>query len=410
MSFIRSGGSSAPSTPTGASGSGGTGTGVSGSASASAVSGSGSASGAVIQSLTPSLVCAPNSVLGVALAQMGVSLAGGSSSTSGGDGSSGGGGGGGGGGSGTHGAGSGLSSDSVAEFKWPAELDRVRAPYEQYISHAQLKGCLLVVSAVRLHVLQTDRKTQKVVSRSLVDLHEVRIDVDSLQQPLILHVTFRETKKSKIQGKYAKLLHTQSFEMANRTQRDLFELVIRAAARNLWQAFFEVRFIPNPDIYQAHCILTKFTRKKKRLTRCLLLTMDKVYNLSLNSTFEPEVLRWTFGYNSIVDLEVFAGNPRTFSFTLQPRTASLGGVRTTSLPDRFIFEANSDHERKWIMHEISRLYSLKMRNQLVTKLFQAKKGAFSMDELMSTSKGKKPKKTEVKRSQKLDKKRSSFIL
>mmetsp|Transcript_7792 Transcript_7792/g.24019 ORF Transcript_7792/g.24019 Transcript_7792/m.24019 type:complete len:199 (-) Transcript_7792:40-636(-) len=198
--------------------------------------------------------------------------------------------------------------------------------------------------------------------------------------------------------------------MANRTQRDLFELVIRAAARNLWQAFFEVRFIPNPDIYQAHCILTKFTRKKKRLTRCLLLTMDKVYNLSLNSTFEPEVLRWTFGYNSIVDLEVFAGNPRTFSFTLQPRTASLGGVRTTSLPDRFIFEANSDHERKWIMHEISRLYSLKMRNQLVTKLFQAKKGAFSMDELMSTSKGKKPKKTEVKRSQKLDKKRSSFIL
>jgi hypothetical protein len=144
------------------------------------------------------------------------------------------------------------------------------------------------------------------------------------------------------------MLHTQSFEMSSRAQRDLFELVIHATARNLWQAFFEAQFVSNPDIYQAHCILTKFTRKNKRLTRCLLLTVDKVYNLSLNHAFEPDKLHWSFGYNSIIDLEVFAGNPRTFAFTLHPRTASLGGVRTTPLPDRFIFEANTEHERKWM--------------------------------------------------------------
>jgi hypothetical protein len=67
------------------------------------------------------------------------------------------------------------------------------------------------------------------------------------------------------------------------------------------------------------------------------------------------------------------------------------------------------------MHEISRLYSLKMRNQLVTKLFQAKKGAFSLDELITAGgKGKKAKrgsKSDIKRAQKRDlKKRSSFLL
>jgi hypothetical protein len=56
-----------------------------------------------------------------------------------------------------------------------------------------------------------------------------------------------------------------------------------------------------------------------------------------------------------------------------------------------------------------------MRNQLVTKLFQAKKGAFSLDELITAGgKGKKAKrgsKSDIKRAQKRDlKKRSSFLL
>ncbi|KAM9964726.1 hypothetical protein ACTFIW_004502 [Dictyostelium discoideum] len=152
-----------------------------------------------------------------------------------------------------------------------------------------------------------------------------------------------------------KIFITESEEI-----RDQWLVSLRLLTRQTFQKYFESTFIPAPAIYQLHIYAYKTNRKGKNQIRCILVSTERCYNISIKTpSLEIGKVKWSFPIAALKTLQVFKSAPNILVLTLDNKENSkVKEVQQFILKDLI--------ERNLLTNELRRIYA-KLTKQSLTK-------------------------------------------
>ncbi|KAK5577765.1 hypothetical protein RB653_002713 [Dictyostelium firmibasis] len=152
-----------------------------------------------------------------------------------------------------------------------------------------------------------------------------------------------------------KIFITESEEI-----RDQWLVSLRLLTRQTFQKYFESTFIPAPAIYQLHIYAYKTNRKGKNQIRCILVSTERCYNISIKTpSLEIGKIKWSFPIAALKTLQVFKSAPNILVLTLDNK-------ENTKVKEVQQFILKDLIERNLLTNELRRIYS-KLTKQSLTK-------------------------------------------
>eukprot|EP01132_Coremiostelium_polycephalum_P005873 gene5873-7305_t len=142
--------------------------------------------------------------------------------------------------------------------------------------------------------------------------------------------------------------------------RDQWLISLKIITRQLFQKFFESTYIPAPAIYQLHMYVYKTNRKGKNQIRCIVLSTERLYNISVKQTLELGKIKWSFPISALKNLQVFK-NPSNLLIMCQDNKEN-SKVKETQ---QFIFKDQS--ERNLMVNEMRRIYAKSTKGGILNK-------------------------------------------
>ncbi|GAM23007.1 hypothetical protein SAMD00019534_061820, partial [Acytostelium subglobosum LB1] len=133
--------------------------------------------------------------------------------------------------------------------------------------------------------------------------------------------------------------------------RDQWLIALRQLMRNTFQKLFESSFIPAPAVYQLHLYVYKTNRKGKNQIRCILVSTERVYNISVKQSLELGKPKWSFSIGSLKGLQVFK-NPTNLLLINIDSSKESGKIKETQQ-----FVMRDTNERNLLANELKRLYT-----------------------------------------------------
>ncbi|KAN0015714.1 hypothetical protein ACTFIU_008458 [Dictyostelium citrinum] len=152
-----------------------------------------------------------------------------------------------------------------------------------------------------------------------------------------------------------KIFITESEEI-----RDQWLVSLRLLTRQTFQKYFESTFIPAPAIYQLHIYAYKTNRKGKNQIRCILVSTERCYNISIKTpSLEIGKVKWSFPIAALKSLQVFKSAPNILVLTLDNK-------ENTKVKEVQQFILKDLIERNLLTNELRRIYA-KLTKQSLTK-------------------------------------------
>ncbi|KAN0035535.1 hypothetical protein ACTA71_004809 [Dictyostelium dimigraforme] len=152
-----------------------------------------------------------------------------------------------------------------------------------------------------------------------------------------------------------KIFITESEEI-----RDQWLVSLRLLTRQTFQKYFESTFIPAPAIYQLHIYAYKTNRKGKNQIRCILVSTERCYNISIKTpSLEIGKVKWSFPISALKTLQVFKSAPNILVLTLDNK-------ENTKVKEVQQFILKDLIERNLLTNELRRIYA-KLTKQSLTK-------------------------------------------
>ncbi|EGC28738.1 hypothetical protein DICPUDRAFT_159779 [Dictyostelium purpureum] len=142
--------------------------------------------------------------------------------------------------------------------------------------------------------------------------------------------------------------------------RDQWLISLRLLTRQTFQKYFEASFIPAPAIYQLHVYAYKTNRKGKNQVRCILISTERCYNISIKTpSLEIGKVKWSFPIGNLKSLSTFKNAPNTLVLILDNK-------ENTKVKEQQQFILKDQIERNLLINEIRRIF-LKITKQHLTK-------------------------------------------
>ncbi|EGG22417.1 hypothetical protein DFA_04538 [Cavenderia fasciculata] len=139
--------------------------------------------------------------------------------------------------------------------------------------------------------------------------------------------------------------------------RDQWLIAVRLVSRNLFQKFFESNFIPSPAFYQLHLYVYKINRKGKTQVRCVLISSERFYNISVKQSLEIGKVKWSFPLASLKNLQIFKNPPNLL-------IVHIDNKENSKVKEHQQFITRDSHERNLLANELRRLYNKLTKQQL----------------------------------------------
>ncbi|KAJ5079946.1 hypothetical protein M0811_14321 [Anaeramoeba ignava] len=223
------------------------------------------------------------------------------------------------------------------------------------------KPVILVLTNKRLGKI--DPKTAKVKFNDLWSIHSIENDAES---SYIFQLFVYKKSKSRFLKSATDInsyLKVQSYLCESTEKRTEWVDSFYEALRDFWQQFFEKQYVPEPEIYQVHALLTKFNRKKKKQIRCLVLSTERVFNIGVKlSDMKPSKVRWAIPLSRLEKVLLYRNNLRAFG--IQINNTALKKNSQSKMSTIYSFLAKDIEEREMIVQELHILYLNKMGKQV----------------------------------------------
>eukprot|EP01112_Ceratiomyxa_fruticulosa_P018118 TRINITY_DN5750_c0_g1_i1.p1 TRINITY_DN5750_c0_g1~~TRINITY_DN5750_c0_g1_i1.p1 ORF type:complete len:358 (+),score=56.30 TRINITY_DN5750_c0_g1_i1:183-1256(+) len=272
-------------------------------------------------------------------------------------------------------------------FPCPIRFDKIVPMNEQYITHALFKKFkdnteklfILLLTTTRYYKISVDSFHQ-VWSRDLIDLHAIEgDDASSAATPTLLRLvcrvapkSSREPRDSSVRNRMSvegpltyglmdkNLLKPKSYHAESIEVRDHWLIALRVLLRDMWQQKFESTLILSPDIYQTHVYVDKINRHGKNQVRCVLLSIDRLFNVMSKGMTEIGKVKWSFPHEAMSKLDMYANPPNLLDIHVDSSNKGVRGkvknVISLAFKDKL--------ERDMIVAELRRLYFNKTKKHL----------------------------------------------
>ncbi|GAM23109.1 hypothetical protein SAMD00019534_062840 [Acytostelium subglobosum LB1] len=139
--------------------------------------------------------------------------------------------------------------------------------------------------------------------------------------------------------------------------RDHWLIAMRFLVRNLFQKQFEAAILPAPEVYQLHLYVHKSSRKGKSQVKCMLLSTERLYCLSVKHSWAMGKVKWSVPYSALKGLQISKINCNQLVVTLDNKD-------NTKLKDVQQFTMRDVFERNMFLNELRRLYNKTTKTHL----------------------------------------------